>query len=824
MALISISERTSPGPNGENAMVSFDNGPLYNITISDPFSEAEEQQLEWYFEKHLEYPFKDQVKAQQCAASVKVYGEKLFQQVFRADADVYVEYQECVRQGLDRVQIEIAGSPSFHRWHWEALKDPKLERPLVLQATMIRKNLHPQNIKITLRPSTTINILVVTARPSGKHDISYRTISRPMVDALRNANVPVQIDILRPGTYQALFDHLRETTTRYGVGYYHVIHFDVHGSLLTYESYEHYKERQEEAVQVTPQLYKDAQRYGRSSVEAYEGKKAFLALEDVEDDGADLVEASELASLLIDHHIPIAMLNACQSGKQIGASETSLGSRLVSYGVQMVLAMGYSVTVSAAELLMQTLYQQLFAKHDLATCIRYARQELYNQKERKAFFQQSIKLEDWLLPVVYQNRPQQLTVRDMTPEETAAYYGEQAERELEKPREPSYGFVGRDVDILQLEKRLLAKRNIVLVRGMGGAGKTTLLQHLRTWWQTTGLVEHVFYFGYDERAWNRQQILDGIARKLLTPVQYTSFQPLPLDTQQSMLAQRLRSERHLLILDNLESITGTQLAIQHTLPQEEQEALHHFLSTLTGGKTLVLLGSRSSEDWLGEQTFADNIYDLPGLDSESASLLAQRILERNKVTRYRDDPDLLHLLKLLDGFPLALEVVLANLTRQTPTQILEALQAGNIELDKGDTQKKTESIIRCIDYSHSNLSPEAQQLLLCLAPFTSVIFQSWLEQYTAQLKQQPALASLPFEHWSTVIQEAQNWGLLSPDPNLPGYLHLQPVLPYFLRNCLNTAEQAVAKAAIETAFRQLYDGIGDALFKRSNRKSHRSDC
>ena len=63
MTLISISERTSPGPNGENATVSFDNGPLYPVTISDPFSEAEEQQLEWYFEKRLEYPFKDQVKA-----------------------------------------------------------------------------------------------------------------------------------------------------------------------------------------------------------------------------------------------------------------------------------------------------------------------------------------------------------------------------------------------------------------------------------------------------------------------------------------------------------------------------------------------------------------------------------------------------------------------------------------------------------------------------------------------------------------------------------------------------------------------------------------
>ena len=809
MPTITIRERTSLGPQGENASVSFDNGPLYDIAISDPFSEQQERQLEWYFEEHLLFPFKDQVKAEHCAKSIAEYGEILFKQVFRANDDIYVEYRDCTRNGLTNVQIEIVGEPFFHRWHWESLKDPKSDRPLVLQATFIRKNQRPQNTKIVLRQSTTINILIVVARPSGKRDVGYRTISRPMVEALRTANVPVQIDILRPGTYKALYDHLRESTHRHGEeGYYHVVHFDLHGALLSYDDYN----KLQEQVQTNPHMYKDASRYGRSAIETYEGKKAFVSFEHVENDTADLVEASELASLLIEHHVPIAILNACQSGKQVGASETSLGSRLIAYGVQMVLAMGYSVTVSAAQLLMETLYTQLFAKHDLATSIRYARQELYNSKERQALFNQKIQLEDWLLPVVYQNAPQQLTVREFTPEEATTYYSRRAQREQERPRTPTYGFVGRDVDILQIEKRLLTQRNIPLVRGMGGAGKTTLLQHLHTWWQTTGLVDNVFYFGYDERAWNRQQILDNIARKLLTPVQYVTFQPLALDVQQSLLAQRLRSERHLLILDNLESITGTQLAIQNTLPQEEQAALHRFLVALADGKTLVLLGSRGSEDWLADATFIDNIHDLPGLDFGAASILAERILERYKATKYRDDPNLLHLLKLLDGFPLALEVILANLARQTPKQILEALQAGNIDLDKGDTQKKTESIVRCIDYSHSNLSPEAQQLLLCLAPFTSVINKNGIEHYTRQLQQQSALVSFNFEHLPKVIQEAQDWGLLSSDSEIPEFLHLQPVLAYFLRNRLSSLEQSTVKAAIETAFRQHYAQIGLAHF------------
>jgi tetratricopeptide (TPR) repeat protein len=126
-------------------------------------------------------------------------------------------------------------------------------------------------------------------------------------------------------------------------------------------------------------------------------------------------------------------------------------------------------------------------------------------------------------------------------------------------------------------------------------------------------------------------------------------------------------------------------------------------------------------------------------------------------------------------------------------------------------EQKTESILRCIDYSHSNLSPDAQQLLLCLAPFTSVFDTGVLNNYTDHLKQQSALTSLPFDRWPEVIREAQNWGLLSPDPDIPRFLRLQPTLTYFLRNRLHESGQAEMKQAVETAFREHYDQVGGML-------------
>jgi hypothetical protein len=182
--------------------------------------------------------------------------------------------------------------------------------------------------------------------------------------------------------------------------------------------------------------------------------------------------------------------------------------------------MSYSVTVSAAALMMPTLYRSLLQHRHLLVAVGDARAALHHEKTRRAYFNQVIRLEDWLLPVVYQPQgdvPAMLPLREMSLAEQAAWLADHEAR-YQAP-DPRYGFVGRDVDILHIEKRVLSagegkRRNLLLVQGMGGAGKTTLLHHLGQWWQTTGLVDEVFYFGYDEKAYTRDQLVDHIGRRL----------------------------------------------------------------------------------------------------------------------------------------------------------------------------------------------------------------------------------------------------------------------------------------------------------------------
>src|SRR6202049_3611055 len=123
--LISIQERGEI-EGGWQAVVRFNNGPINIIKVSNPFSDEEEEELAWYFEEHLAFPFTKRVRAQNATKSIPTYGEKLFKQVFMQNANAQFAYRTALQAGLNEAQIEIEGTPKFHALHWEALKDPEL--------------------------------------------------------------------------------------------------------------------------------------------------------------------------------------------------------------------------------------------------------------------------------------------------------------------------------------------------------------------------------------------------------------------------------------------------------------------------------------------------------------------------------------------------------------------------------------------------------------------------------------------------------------------------------------------------------------------------
>jgi hypothetical protein len=174
---------------GFDAVLIFEGGE-YSITITDPFTPREEKLLEWYFEDWITFPFTDITLAEEAAVSVQTYGERLFQQVFEQN-QAYSEYRQ-LRRDLSELSIEIVGkTPEFHALHWEALHDPELTRSLAVDCVMVRKTVKPAPISANVQPSPLINLLVVIARPDEEKDVGYRTISRPLIEAVQNSQLRV---------------------------------------------------------------------------------------------------------------------------------------------------------------------------------------------------------------------------------------------------------------------------------------------------------------------------------------------------------------------------------------------------------------------------------------------------------------------------------------------------------------------------------------------------------------------------------------------------------------------------------------------------------
>ncbi|MFC3965946.1 CHAT domain-containing protein, partial [Nocardia jiangsuensis] len=770
-------------------------GADHLVRVTDPGSPAVEELLAWYFEQHLRRPFLDGDRRRAAVVALGEYGRDLFAQVFAGEAGF--GYQLLRRQGFDGCRIEVVGSAVFHHLHWEAMLDPALNTPVALRVPITRR-VERQPIQFELaEPRPTLNILVVTARPDGARDVGYRTISRPLVAALRQAELPVTIEVVRPGTWQALRAHLEAARAKHkGTGWYQLVHFDVHGSFADHTS-----------VRAGAQAGRYT--FANGDPTEFEGKRGFLFFETDTVGKADPRTADDVAKLLAEYRVPMAVLNACQSAMQT-SHEAALAQQLVEAGVPMVVGMAYSVTVTAAALAMPVLYEHLTRGDHPEDGLRAMRRTLADQPERRGYFDQTLPLDDWVLPVAFRQRAVDLALRPMQAAEEDSF--DTREALVGDEPAPEYGFVGRDLDVQGIERMLLTDpdRNQVLVKGMAGAGKSTLLQHLGWWWKRTGLIDQVFAFSFEDRAWTCDQIVREIATRLWPgKVEFAIWDSTSETVKRERVAKALRTRRHLLVIDNLESATAAPAAIPHALPEPEREALREWVARLRAGKSLVVFGSREPETWLATESFGANAYELGGLDPQAASVLADRILDHHHATGYRTDPTqrqaLDDLLKLLDGYPLPLEVVLPTLANTPPTVVLEELGTGGAGADPVGL------IQSAIEYSHAKLDPTLQTSLALLAPFTAVIPQP---EFLADYQQLLAETEPEKDRWGQVdlaaaVEAAVGIGLAAPHEQLRGWVRVVPILPYFLRQALQ-AHPSWWQAA-RTAHYRLHASLGQQL-------------
>jgi tetratricopeptide (TPR) repeat protein len=588
------------------------------------------RELRWYLEQFLDYPFHPETDhADHVLDALRAWGAQAFNALFdRRDAGTWLASSTILQVRAD--------DPHILSWPWEALYDPQAGAFQAHQRRLERRlNRLPDPPPATDLPNERVNILLVVSRPY-KVDVRYRSIARPLIELIQSKNLPAQVDILRPPTFDQLRQHLRQHP-----GYYHVLHFDGHGA------------------------YSDG---GHSSPHQFRASQGCLVFED-KNSGPDQKSARDLSALLHDYAVPV-VLNACQSATLDDQAEdafATVATALLQSGMRSVVAMAYSLYVSGAQVFLPEFYRSLFQSGSVAEGVRAGRQQMLADKRRMSA-RGPYPLEDWLLPVLYQQAPLDFDFAKQAKPETRE---SRLPQEVLRQRE-AYGFIGRDGPILAMERALQRNTPCILVQGLGGVGKTTLARGFLRWLDDTGGLDRALWFDFREIR-SAEYVLNQTGQMFYGENFGVAKNKLEL------LAQAFGQVRVLIVWDNFESAA-------ENLTNQDREELGHFLDAIRGTQGKVIMTSRSQEPWLGPTRRVE--HRLSGLEREERWEYCETILRELGLKVDRDDLQLQKLMDQLAGHPLAMRVVLPKLEHTPAAKVGEALRTNIAELGLNEQEEQ----------------------------------------------------------------------------------------------------------------------------------------
>ena len=696
--------------------------------------------LRWYLEKFLDYPYPPETdRAEKVLKALRKWGESAFEAIFN-NRDTFRILEASTSEGYRDLELIISSDDQLIlQWPWEAIRSP--ERGYLSQACQIKRRLNKDVVGAPISdklPKDRVNILLVTARPM-ENDVKYRSISRRLVEQIDELNLPAKITVLRPPTLAQLRTHLNDHRD-----HYHILHFDGHGS------------------------YGGAPTHDSSNSFDFRTAQGQLIFE-TELGKPDPHDAEKLAELLQEYHIPVVVLNACQSGmvdERAKDAFASVAAALQKSGVHSVVAMAYSLYVSGAQQFLPEFYQRLFSSNSIGEATRAGRQKMRERQERVCARGQ-FELQDWLVPVVYEQEVFDFSFASepvAKTEEQRVVIPDQAQ-DAENP----YGFIGRDNAILEIERALHRPPAGILVTGLGGVGKTTLAKGFVRWLAATnGLDGGCFWFSFQEI-----RSAESVFNQMVAALFGANALAASLEEKIQALISAFQQHRFLIVWDNFEVVRGIEgSATSANLTAANQSLLLEFLKQLRGAKTKVLITSRSSEDWmLGPHCVKQS---LGGLRGEERWEYCEAIINDFGGDVNREDESWKKLVDLIDGHPLAMRVILQQLqSGKTPIQLIKAINenVGQFESESEDSAK----LFATMEFVNQGLPPNLQELLIPLSLHEEFILRQLLLAIAANVDSKWSEAEM-----DSFLRTLSSAGLIHSVAD--GIFQIHPTMTRFLRS------------------------------------------
>src|SRR2546421_6947852 len=326
--------------------------------LTDPLTQQERDELQWYLEEYWKWPYEGFAqRGRRVEALLPKTGKRLYDAVFGSrEADRIV--QKWLGKSKVQLQISIISDmPRVLSLPWELLHSERgflvlrTRNPVSIVRCLSQSELSEDSTSF----EPPLRVLLITARPDDAGFVDPRGIARELLDEVQGhlEEGTITVEFLRPPTLHTLRARLSNSK----LPPIHVLHFDGHGAFEPEE------------------LSQDGLRLSGSG-------QGLLAFEN--DEGKlDLVDAEKLAQVLQDSGVQLAVFNACQSA--MSASDDALSSvaaRLISGGIDAVVAMSASVLVACAARYVEAFYRELAAGTPAPTAQERARQALHDDPRR----------------------------------------------------------------------------------------------------------------------------------------------------------------------------------------------------------------------------------------------------------------------------------------------------------------------------------------------------------------------------------------------------------------------------------------------------------
>lgn len=732
-----------------------------------PLGPIEAEELRWYLERYYLLPwglFAE--RAERVTQQLPAWGQALYTAILGIPAAqaVLAAWQSTPANVARRFSVEVdadlpEGTPAEEQAAARAAASGLLTLPWELlhdghgylfqgnHAARVRRRLPNRRKLDAVTFGLPIRVLLVSPRPEDDHTgyIDHRSSALPLVTAVERLGSLLEVTVLMPPTRPALEQALQQASAAGKP--FAVVHFDGHGIF----DREH---------GLGGLCFEDP----ADSAKLHKRRMA-------------LVHADELAALLRDYRIPLVFLDACQSAQTDADPTASVAARLLEEGVTSVVAMSHSVLVETARRFVEAFYAELAQGARVGQAMLAGQRALYGDTWRgKISGVGELRLQDWFVPVLYQEQHDPQLVTRLLPGESQTLLAQQRALALgQVPPPPPHQFQGRSRELLALERLLVAQPYAVLV-GPGGTGKTALAAELARWLVRTRRFRRAAFLSLEYTS-DPRALLDALGQQLLPQGKNWSVAEYPdLPAALQPVTRALRDFPTLIILDNLESVLPDPTGqLPATAPLDEIFALCQALLAANPA-TRLLFTSREALPAPFDQ--AGRVVRLGPLAREAAIRLVGQVMAQagwtppTDPTRPGDDPQaIVDLVELVHCHARALVLLAHEVARRGTQATTDTIRHLMSELERQHPGERENSLYASVELSLRRLTPAQREAVRALGVVHS---GGRLENLAHVMEVEVGTArSIAIALIDVGLGEDMGYLYLRLDPALPAYLLMQ---------------------------------------------------